>query len=304
MQQSGFGSRQNVGEGRGGALTPSLVPKEVKLEKPSVYTGKKSELNNFLFEMRQYIDSVGLGSNGSACRFLVSHLKGDALTWWRSFSKDSLNIFSTLTLDVLIDELKEQFSDIDKEMKLRERLLSLKQTSSVQAFASEFKRLQLELGSNRLDDDFSLHVFLVGLKPATRQAVMLQRPDTFEEASLLAERADQAFFWNRGLGSSGTRRAFYKGSGSGKASGGVSQYSNSRYKGPAPMVLGNVEKSGLAEVVCYHCGKKGHYKRDCWALQRGQSGQNKQQSFKAKGKQPMKKLNVVQEVQADQKPKN
>jgi hypothetical protein len=52
------------------------------------------------------VDSVGLGDNGTACRFIVSFLKGDALTWWRSYSRDSLSIFSQLTVDVLLDELK------------------------------------------------------------------------------------------------------------------------------------------------------------------------------------------------------
>lgn len=40
------------------------------------------------------MDSVGLGENGSACRFVVSYLKGDALTWWRSFSRDDVSVFS------------------------------------------------------------------------------------------------------------------------------------------------------------------------------------------------------------------
>ena len=57
--------------------------------------------------MRQYIDTVGLGNGAKASRFLVSYLRDDALTWWRSYSDDSLDIFEDLTLDVLLGELEE-----------------------------------------------------------------------------------------------------------------------------------------------------------------------------------------------------
>ncbi len=59
------------------------------------------------------MDSVGFGTGGTAFRFVVSHLKGDALTWWRSFSGDSTHVFDTLELDVLMDALKAQFSELD-----------------------------------------------------------------------------------------------------------------------------------------------------------------------------------------------
>ncbi len=72
------------------------------------------------------MDSVGLGTGGTACRFVVSHLKGDALTWWRSYSGDSTRVFNTLELDVLLDALKAHFAEIDEEMKLRDRLLNLR----------------------------------------------------------------------------------------------------------------------------------------------------------------------------------
>ena len=94
-----------IGEGAGGTSRsqPSLVPREVKLSRPSTFSGKKTEVDNFIFEMTQYVDSVGLGTGGTACRFVVSHLKGDALTWWRSYSGDSTRVFNTLELDVLLD---------------------------------------------------------------------------------------------------------------------------------------------------------------------------------------------------------
>jgi hypothetical protein len=48
-----------------------------------------------------------LGTGSNAVRFVVSHLKGDALTWWRSFSNDNLSIFDHLELDEVLDALKE-----------------------------------------------------------------------------------------------------------------------------------------------------------------------------------------------------
>ena len=110
--------------------------------------------------MRQYIDTVGLGTDGNACRFLVSYLKGDALTWWRSFSSGKSRVFDQLTLDELVDELEEQFRDIDRDLKLRDKLLKLHQTGSVQQFVTQFKQLQLELGQQAFGDELALHVFV------------------------------------------------------------------------------------------------------------------------------------------------
>ena len=66
----------------------------MKLYKPNVLSGKKVEVDNFIFEMKQYIDNVSLGDSGKACRFVTSHFKGDALTWWRSYSDDDVNVYS------------------------------------------------------------------------------------------------------------------------------------------------------------------------------------------------------------------
>lgn len=94
------------------------------------------DVDNFIFEMRQYVDSTGLGSGSTACRFVVSHLKEQALTWWRSYSRDSVQVFNYLDLDTLLDELKAQFSEIDEEMKLRDKILTLKQHNDVQNYVT------------------------------------------------------------------------------------------------------------------------------------------------------------------------
>ncbi len=95
---------------------------------------------------------------------------------------------------------------------------------------------------------------------------MMHRPVTFDDAVLLAERADQTLIWNRN-----TLRPQYsqqRGHVSRAPSGGqgVSQYGNSRYKGPAPMVLGAVQRNQRSDIVCHHCGKKGHTKATCFQL--------------------------------------
>ena len=67
-------------------MGPSLIPREVPIEKPPTFNGNKRDTENFIFVMSQYIDTVGLGNGEKACRFFVSYLRGDALTWWRSYA--------------------------------------------------------------------------------------------------------------------------------------------------------------------------------------------------------------------------
>ena len=48
----------------------------------------------------------------------------------------------------------------------------------------------------------------------------------------------------------------------------VSQYGDTRYKGPAPMVLGNVGDA----PVCYYCNKPGHIRKDCFKFRNDLAG--------------------------------
>ncbi len=108
--------------GAGGLrVGPSLIPDNVKMDKPLRFSGKHHELGNFLFAMRSYIASVNLtGQNAS--RFFVSFLTGDALTWWRQYCQTHGGIdqvFSQVTLSDIMDELKEQFTDVDEQLRIR-----------------------------------------------------------------------------------------------------------------------------------------------------------------------------------------
>ena len=106
-----------------------MAPPHIKLEKPPKFSGKHSELENFLFAMQLYLDSSGL-TGQNAARFLVSYLVGDALTWWRQYCMTHGGIhqvFSQVDADDLMDHLAEQFTDVNKQMHVRSRLFALRQ---------------------------------------------------------------------------------------------------------------------------------------------------------------------------------
>ena len=75
----------------------------------------------------------------------------------------------------------------------------------------------------------------------------------------------------------------------------VSQYGNTGYKGPAPMVLGNV-----GDVpVCYYCNKPGHLRRDCHKLRndltagRGAGGNSSRGGRGGRNRGGRSSLNVI-----------
>ena len=74
-------------------------------------------------------------------------------------------------------------------MKLRDRLMNLRQIGSVSTF--DFRNLLLRLGAKKPDEDTAFHLFLTGLKANVRDKVMMEKtPVGIEELILLAERAD------------------------------------------------------------------------------------------------------------------
>ena len=50
-------------------------------------------------------------------------------------------VHSRIDLDVLTDELRENFRDINKDMSLRARILAIHQRTSVQAYTTLFRHL-------------------------------------------------------------------------------------------------------------------------------------------------------------------
>ena len=79
---------------------------------------------------------------------------------------------------------------------------------------------------------------------------------------------------------------------SGKKDENVALYSNDSEKG---------KKGGSKkDVVCHNCGKKGHYKNECWAEGGGKEGQGPKQRGKAKGKGKGKETAATSDAQKEE----
>jgi hypothetical protein len=54
-----------------------------------------------------------------AAEFLTLYLRGDAMTWWRSFCTTNgglTAVFNNKSFKDLLAELRSEFSDVDREM--------------------------------------------------------------------------------------------------------------------------------------------------------------------------------------------
>lgn len=54
-----------------------------------------------------------------AAEFLMLYLRGDAMTWWRSYCTTNgglTNVFNNKSFNDLLNELRTEFSDVDRVM--------------------------------------------------------------------------------------------------------------------------------------------------------------------------------------------
>ena len=90
-------------------------------------------------------------------------LRGDALTWWRSYCATNgglSNIFTIKSFGELQNELKSEFSDVDRDRQLRRKLFYMRQTRSVQEYVTLFRNTLVDLGSNKITADTAQFLFL------------------------------------------------------------------------------------------------------------------------------------------------
>ena len=150
---------------------------------------------DWLFSVKQYLQTIGLSDPVEQVRFAATLFTGRALTWWRSTHtlRTQPNTFNQLE-----HALHENFSDIEHLNKLRNKLNGLKQTKSVSAYIQVFRDTVVQMGPDRPDDDHLCHKFVVGLQKDIQLQVAMMNPQTLTNAFTLAERASNVINYVEG----------------------------------------------------------------------------------------------------------
>ena len=65
------------------------LSKLVSKKPPSRFNGDPAKLQNWLFEVKQFLELAGFDSDNDKAKYVVSLLEGKAQTWWRGFSQTS-----------------------------------------------------------------------------------------------------------------------------------------------------------------------------------------------------------------------
>ena len=76
--------------------------------------------------------------------------------------------------------VSDYFTPVNSKRQTRDRLAALRQTSLVRAYATELRKVILEIGN--VSEDEKLDRFVRGLKFSVRKQVELREPQTLTEA--------------------------------------------------------------------------------------------------------------------------
>ena len=125
-------------------------------------------------------------------------LTGHASTWFRAQGWNP----AAITWDQLQAAMRHAFKPVDHEHRARDKLRTCSQTGSVIDYTAAFRARLLECTD--VSDAEALDRYVAGLKPTTRDWVLIHDPSTMHEAAKWAERYDNTYFSRQHGASSST----------------------------------------------------------------------------------------------------
>eukprot|EP00253_Pinus_taeda_P010563 PITA_10563 len=162
----------------------------VKVKELESYDGTRSvkTLGNFLWDMEQYLERLGLPDGEAQVKVVAQFLTNDAKMWWRRRVDQMINgnADDITSWEDMKKTLQTHFSPQDETWEASKKINFIKQAGSLQAYQREFSSAALELPDMAERD--KVFNFIIGLNPWARNEVKRQKIRTLEEAFTAIDR--------------------------------------------------------------------------------------------------------------------
>ncbi|KAL0409134.1 UNVERIFIED_CONTAM: hypothetical protein Sradi_1847800 [Sesamum radiatum] len=165
------------------------VGARLRIPEPKAYGGARDakEVENFLFDMEQYILAANVVDEARKVSTATMYLTGDAKLWWRTkYAEIQANQVRLDTWDLLREAIRVQFFPENVEYNARRALRKLEHTGSMQDYVKSFSALMLDIRD--MSEKDKLFTFMEGLKPWARIELQRQRVTDLGSAMTAAER--------------------------------------------------------------------------------------------------------------------
>jgi hypothetical protein len=168
--------------------TPQV--REPNIKDPDVFTGNRTDLENFILQLRLAI--LGKPSqfrdDTSKVLYAASYMRDSAQNWVKPLLHTNPLPEVITNFEKFINALQTVFGDPDEAMAAQRKMSSLKQTNSAAAYASEFMRLR---GLVPWNDEACKYAFYQGLRESVKdELAKLDHPSSLPEYITLAIKID------------------------------------------------------------------------------------------------------------------
>lgn len=164
-------------------------------------------------QARAYITvhpSMGAASlqTPTAVYFVSTHFDGDLMAWWSAKQDETGDNVAAgyANFDALEEAVLQQYRIIDPKDDARRKLVTLRQTGSIEEYCHKHVTLNAHLGNTRSTAD-KVEFFINGLKTYEKEYVTRGKPATLDEAIALATEASRLY--DKSNNNSGNRRRPY-----------------------------------------------------------------------------------------------
>ncbi|ESQ50931.1 hypothetical protein EUTSA_v10023044mg [Eutrema salsugineum] len=160
----------------GGAGITETRAARVELPRPARFNGVRDaqEVENFLWEMEQYFENLGLTDEGDGYAVVEKATCGDSL---RDRPDRHMEEFKR--------DMKRQFYPENVVYQAQKKLREFRQKDTIRDYVTEFTALLLQIPSTNKDD--SVFYFIDGLQPWAKQELQRRGVHSVDEAIAAAE---------------------------------------------------------------------------------------------------------------------